>query len=94
MTHAQRHPTLDELLAQMGESGARICDIDASEAGAGNISVYIGWDIEVRRHFPNEEDITLPDPAPALAGGTLLVTGSGRRLRQIKDEPLSAIGAV
>lgn len=90
----QPHPTLDELITQMGESGARICDIDASEAGAGNISVYIGWEVEVRRHFPNEEQITLPDPAPALAGGTLLVTGSGRRLRQIKDEPLSAIGAV
>ena len=88
------HPTLDELITQIGESGARICDIDASEAGAGNISVYIGWDVEVRRHFPHEEELTLPDPAPALAGGTLLVTGSGRRLRQIQDAPLSAIGAV
>lgn len=94
MAADQPHPTLDELITQMGESGARICDIDASEAGAGNISVYIGWQIEVRRHFPNAEEIALPDPAPALAGGTLLVTGSGRRLRQIKDEPLSAIGAV
>ena len=94
MATDQPHPTLDELITQMGESGARICDIDASEAGAGNISVYIGWEIEVRRHFPNAEEIALPDPAPALAGGTLLVTGSGRRLRQIKDEPLSAIGAV
>ena len=94
MATDQPRPTIDELIAQMGESGARICDIDASEAGAGNISLYIGWDIEVRRHFPNAEEITLPDPAPALAGGTLLVTGSGRRLRQIKDEPLSAIGAV
>jgi hypothetical protein len=30
-------PELDELLAAMGEAGSRICDIDASEAGAGTI---------------------------------------------------------
>ncbi|WP_062078136.1 class II aldolase/adducin family protein [Demequina globuliformis] len=94
MTHDQPKPTLDELIAQIGEAGARICDIDASEAGAGNISVYLGWEAEVRRHFPHAEEISLPDPAPALAGGTVLATGSGRRLRQIKDEPLASIGAV
>ncbi|WP_297082134.1 class II aldolase/adducin family protein [uncultured Demequina sp.] len=87
-------PTLDELIEQIGESGARICDIDASEAGAGNISVYMGWDVEVRRHFPNAEEIELPVPAPSLAGGTVLATGSGRRLRQIEREPLASIGAV
>ncbi|WP_296665561.1 class II aldolase/adducin family protein [Demequina sp.] len=94
MPTEQPKPTLDELIAQIGEAGARVCDIDASEAGAGNISVYMGWDVEVRRHFPNAEEIELPDPAPALAGGTVLATGSGRRLRQIEDEPLAAIGAV
>ncbi|MFN7244636.1 MAG: class II aldolase/adducin family protein [Dietzia cercidiphylli] len=94
MTAAHPKPTLDELIAQIGEAGARICDIDASEAGAGNISVFMGWDVEVRRHFPQAEEIDLPHPVPALAGGTVLATGSGRRLRQIKDEPLSAIGAV
>ncbi|WP_062385581.1 class II aldolase/adducin family protein [Demequina iriomotensis] len=90
----QPKPTLDEIIAQIGEAGARICDIEASEAGAGNISVYMGWDVEVRRHFPHAEEIELPVPAPALAGGTVLATGSGRRLRQIEQEPLAAIGAV
>lgn len=94
MTELPPHPTLDELLTSMGEAGSRICEIDASEAGAGNLSIYIGWDIEVRRHFPLQESITLPVLAPALAGGTLLVTGSGRRLRQIEDGPLENIGAV
>ena len=90
-------PELDELLAAMGEAGSRICDIDASEAGAGNISVYIGWDLEdaaLRRRFPITEEIALPLPAPALAGRTVLATGSGRRLRQIKDDPEAAVGAV
>ena len=87
-------PELDELLSSMGAGGARICEIDASEAGAGNISVYVGWDVEVRRRFPLAEEITLPVPAPALAGRTVLVTGSGRRLRQIQDDPEANVAAV
>jgi len=87
-------PELDELLASMGAGGTRISEIDASEAGAGNISVYIGWDIELRRRFPIESEITLPLPAPALAGKSMLVTGSGRRLRQIHEDPLAALGAL
>src|SRR5690625_794821 len=87
-------PELDELLASMGEAGSRISDIDASEAGAGNISLYLGWDLELRRRFPLQEDIELPVPAPALAGHTVLVTGSGRRLRQIAGDPLANVGAL
>ncbi len=91
------HPGLDELLTSMGAAGARICDIDAAEAGAGNISVYLGRavdDAELHRRFPVAEEITLPVPAPALAGGTVLATGSGRRLREIAADPEAAVGAV
>lgn len=87
-------PSLGEILDSMGEAGARINEIDAAEAGAGNISVYLGWDTEVRRRFPISEEIELPIAAPALVGGTLLVTGSGRRLRQIIADPESCVGAV
>lgn len=88
------YPELDEILASMGVAGSRISEIDASEAGAGNISVQLGWEVEVRRRFPLAEEIELPLAAPALAGRTLLVTGSGRRLRQISDDPLANIGAL
>ncbi len=94
MPMTEPYPELDELLASMGEGGGRICDIDASEAGAGNISVCLGWDVELRRRFPICERIELPLAAPALAGRVLLVTGSGRRLRQIKADPLAAVGAL
>ena len=88
------YPELDEILASMGVAGSRISEIDASEAGAGNISVQLGWEVEVRRRFPLAEEIELPLAAPALAGRTLLVTGSGRRLRQISHDPLANIGAL
>jgi len=88
------YPGLDEILASMGAAGARISEIDASEAGAGNISAFVGWDLEVRRVFPVAEEMALPWECPALAGRTVLVTGSGRRLRQIAEDPLANVGAL
>ncbi len=94
MTDPGSRPDLEELLAAMGAAGARISEIDASEAGAGNISVLVGWPVDLGALFPDREPLALPLPAPALAGRTLLVTGSGRRLRQIAADPLASIGAV
>ncbi len=88
------YPDLDEFLLAIGEAGQRISEIEASEGAAGNISVYLGWPVEVRRKFPLVENITLPEPAPALAGGTILVTGSGRRLREIISDPAANLGCV
>lgn len=85
---------LDEILNQMGVAGARLSEISASEGAAGNISVYIGWPIEVRRRFPNVETIALPEPAPALAGKTFIVSGSGRRLREISQDPAANLAAL
>lgn len=87
-------PTIEEYLANMGAGGARICEIDASEAGASNISICVDELPRVREVFPISERIELPLPAHNLAGRTLLVTGSGRRLRQISEDPVAAIGAV
>lgn len=87
MALAEPYPELDELLAAIGEAGRRVSDIDASEGAAGNISLYIGWPLEVRRRFPNVERITLPQPASALVGKLLIVSGSGRRLRDICKAP-------
>lgn len=88
------NPDLEEILVAMGTAGDRIATMDASEASAGNISVFMAWNPEVRRRFPIAEDIVLPLAAPALAGKTLLVTGSGRRLRDIQRDPEANMGAV
>ncbi len=88
------YPELDEFIEWIGEAGQRLSEIGASEGAAGNISVYLGWPVEVRRRFPIGEPIDLPVPAPLLAGKTLLVTGSGRRLRDIIHEPAANLGAL
>jgi rhamnulose-1-phosphate aldolase len=87
-------PDLLEILASVGAGGSHIAAIEASEGAAGNISVFIGWPIEVRRQFPIVEEIPLPLPAPRLANGTVIVTGSGRRLRDIQLDPAANLGAV
>lgn len=88
------YPELIELLEVIGEAGARLSDIDASEGAAGNISVYIGWEIDPRRQFPLGEKIRLPETVPELGGKHLLVSGSGRRLRDIIQDPSANLGCL
>ena len=87
-------PSLDEILESIGVGGQRLATLDATEGAAGNISVCVGWPVEVRRHFPIAETIELPVPAPHLAGHRVVVTGSGRRLRDLGRRPLANLGVV
>lgn len=80
-------PALDELLAQLGDCGQRLAALGACEGGAGNLSVALGAALDVARRFPLEERVALPHPAPELAGATLVVSGSGTRLRDIAARP-------
>jgi rhamnulose-1-phosphate aldolase len=94
MTIEAPFPELDEILTLIGEAGHRLSEIEATEGAAGNISVYVGWPIDPRRRFPFEELIELPEPAPELVGRAFLVTGSGRRLREIIEAPAANLGFV
>lgn len=88
------YPELDDLLTMMGEAGKHLADIEASEGAAGNISVCLRWQVEPRSRFPVVDEIELPQAVPELAGATFLVTGSGRRLREIIDEPTASIACI
>lgn len=88
------HPELDDLLEMMGEAGKRLSEIGASEGAAGNISICLRSHIELCERFPLTEEIELPQAVPELAGATFLVSGSGRRLREIIDEPVANIGCI
>ena len=94
MALTEPFPDLDEILDSIGAGGSHVAAIEASEGAAGNISVYVGWPIEVRRRFPIVEDIELPQPAPHLANNIVIVTGSGRRLREIQVDPTANLGVV
>lgn len=82
------------LLKQMGEVGKRLNEMGATEGAAGNISLCVRDTLEVREYFPEMKMIDLPTPAPDLAGATVLATGSGRRLRDIADDPTGNLAAI
>ncbi|MHB9857832.1 class II aldolase/adducin family protein [Streptomyces sp. YIM S03343] len=82
------------ILDEMGKAGVRLDTIHACEAGAGNISVALPTPADLAETFPNAEAFELPGPAPALLGWTVLVTGSGQRLRDIAAVPTAAVAAV
>lgn len=87
-------PELSELMELIGEAGKRLSEIDATEGAAGNISVLLGWNIDPRRHFPNTENIHLPYETPALKEKHILISGSGRRLREIITDPAANLGCL
>ncbi|MBN1172347.1 MAG: class II aldolase/adducin family protein [Micromonosporaceae bacterium] len=94
MSIDQPYPDCGSLLGDIGRAGRTMAAISACEGAAGNISVCCGWPIEMRHAFQLSEPFDLPDPVPALAGHTIIVTGSGQRLREIADDPAANLGAV
>jgi rhamnulose-1-phosphate aldolase len=90
----QPYPSFEEFLQLTGEAGVRLSEINASEGAAGNLSIFTAWQIDPRRTFPTVEEIVLPVPAPHLAGGAMLMSGSGRRLREIHLDPPANLGYI
>jgi len=85
---------LDQLLHQLGQVGRRLSDTGAAEAAAGNLSLCFREPMDLSSRFPNVRTIELPVPAPDLAGATLIVSGSGRRLRDILDAPAANLACI
>lgn len=94
MAASGRLVTLDDILAGIGRAGQRMTEIDAAEAGAGNISVCVAEPISLTTVFDATREILLPYPSPALAGHTVVITGSGCRLRSLARDPELNLGVV
>jgi rhamnulose-1-phosphate aldolase len=88
------YPELNDFLEMMGEAGRRLSDIGASEGAAGNISICLRWPVEPRIRFPLVSEFELSQSVPELAGATFLVSGSGRRLREIIDNPTANVACI
>jgi len=81
------YPRLVEMMQMLGATGKRLAGIGACEGAAGNISICFTWTVDVTSLFPCISEIVLPMAVPELAGATFIVSGSGRRLREIIEEP-------
>jgi rhamnulose-1-phosphate aldolase len=86
------YPSLDEIIQSVGEAGIRLSEINACEGAAGNISVCFSWPCDPCGTFPLHEKIELPLAVPGLAGYSLVISGSGCRLREILQDPLANLG--
>ena len=85
---------LEEIVRSLGEAGRRLSEIDASEGAAGNLSVYLRGDVKPHPEFVIAEVVELPVAVPEIEGATLVVTGSGSRLRDIREDPAACLGCL
>ncbi|MEZ4524181.1 MAG: class II aldolase/adducin family protein [Thermomicrobiales bacterium] len=91
-------PDIDEWISEIGRVGEILHNMGAAEGGAGNISLFLPAETTGLRgfclaRFPRAEEYRLPNGAN-LPHGTLLVTGSRRRLRDIVSQPDTALCAI
>ncbi len=94
MTVADVHRDLDSVLQSIGRAGRRLVDLNACEGGAGNISLVQRADLDAGTRFPERTAVELPVPVPALAGSTIVATGSGCRLRDVLEDPEGNLGCL
>lgn len=87
-------PTLGELIKNIGEAGRYLADTETSEGAAGNLSICARWPLKPGDTFPLASEFALPLQVPELENATLLVSGSGVRLRDIKEDPLANLACV
>ena len=73
------------------EAGQQLTALAACEGSAGNISVF-----KPLLNCPLDPvaEIDLPAPAPSLAGGWVVITASGRRLRDVSRRPDTTVTAL
>jgi rhamnulose-1-phosphate aldolase len=81
----------DFFLAQIADVGGRMTALNAAEGAAGNMSVWVRALANVPGLFAKQTSIDLPEPVRALVGGWLVVSGSGRRLRDIAHDPAGTL---
>ncbi len=82
------------LIEGMGEAGQRMAEMGASEAAAGNLSVYVRELTGLPTDFGSRGLIDLPVVTPNLAHGWVLVTATHRRLRDVARSPERTLGVL
>jgi rhamnulose-1-phosphate aldolase len=78
----------------MGDTGQRMWLIGAAEGAAGNLSVWQRTLPDLPAALADRGALELPLEVPALAGGWVLVTAAGRRIRDVATRPEQTLCAL
>lgn len=82
---------LREIIDDMGDVGQRMWQMSAAEGAAGNISVFVRALDQLDARLADRGAYDLPVEAPALAGGWVIVSAAGRRVRDIARAPAAVL---
>ncbi len=80
--------TWRRLVGEFAQVGNDLSRLEAAEGAAGNLSVFVRRLTGLPPGLKSGRDLPLPVAVPALAGGWIVVTGAGKRLRDIDGDPL------
>jgi rhamnulose-1-phosphate aldolase len=81
----------DRIVEDIGEAGTQLTALAACEGSAGNISVFI---TALACPFDPVEEVSLPAKVPGLAGGWVVITAGGKRLRDVALRPATTLVAM
>ncbi len=88
------YPELDEFRSAIGAAGYGRAKLPRVKGAAGNISICIGWPIEVRRRFPLSEPIELPLRHRLWQARTSSSAVRSGCLRDIHLDPAANLGVI
>jgi rhamnulose-1-phosphate aldolase len=75
------------IVQDIGEAGVQLTSLESTEGSAGNISVFVPQLRNLDESFHERGEIQLPVAMPELANTWVVVTGTGRRLRDVIKHP-------
>jgi rhamnulose-1-phosphate aldolase len=79
------------IIRDIGETGVQLTTLEATEGAAGNISVFARELRNLDEQLAPRGQMTLPTHVPELAGGWIVVTATGRRLRDVSSYPEQSV---
>jgi rhamnulose-1-phosphate aldolase len=81
----------DRIVEDIGEAGQQLTSLAACEGSAGNISVFVP---SLSCPLEAVGVLELPVPVPSLAGGWIVITAGGKRLRDVVRRPSLTLTAL
>jgi len=79
------------VIRDSGQAGVEPTTLEATEGAAGNISAFVRALRNLDEGFVPRDELTLPAPAPELTAAWVVVTGTGRRLRDVRADPEQSV---